>query len=247
MIQTMIFDMDGTLVQTEKLKASSYAKAVADLCPYELREEDVIEAFKDVVGRSRREVATALVDRFDLAGKARERMAEFGVKRPWQAFVQIRLRYYGKMLATADITRENQWSHTMDLLREARRADCKTGLATMSDCRQTQAVLEALGLIDAFDFVATRDDIERGKPHPEIYQLVAREIGVDPVDCLVIEDSPSGVQAAQAAGMKVIAMATPFTRERLRDSAVLPAELIVDDPSQASAVVARVIDRSRQL
>ena len=79
MIKAMIFDLDGTLVQTERLKAISYARAAVELCPDDLSENDVVEAFKDVVGLSCREVATALVERFGLASKAKERMAEFGV------------------------------------------------------------------------------------------------------------------------------------------------------------------------
>lgn len=66
MIRAMIFDLDGTLVQTEKLKALSYARAAVKLCPHELNEEEVVEAFKEVVGLSRREVASALVEKFGL-------------------------------------------------------------------------------------------------------------------------------------------------------------------------------------
>ncbi len=94
MIQAMIFDLDGTLVQTEKLKALSYARAAGALCPHELDENEVIDAFRDVVGRSRREVAMSLVSRFDLEEKSRARMAEFGVRQPWQAYVQVRLGFY---------------------------------------------------------------------------------------------------------------------------------------------------------
>ena len=236
MIQAMIFDLDGTLVQTEKLKALSYAKAAVTLCPYELHESDVTDAFKDVVGLPRRQVAQALVDRFDLSAKAGERMPEFGVQRPWQAFVQVRLLFYRHMLADPDVLRNNQWPHNMALLHEARHGGCKTGLATMSHCRQAQSVLDVLELTDAFDFVATRDDVENGKPEPEIYLLVAQELGVSPTDCLVIEDSPSGVQAALAAGMNVIAVATPFTHDGLHASGLLPDELIVDDPRRAAGV-----------
>ncbi len=99
MIQAMIFDLDGTLVQTERLKALSYARAAVELCPHTISETEVVEAFKDVVGLSRREVAMALTERFDLEEKARARMDEFGVSAPWQAFVQVRLRFYEAMLA----------------------------------------------------------------------------------------------------------------------------------------------------
>ncbi len=82
MIKAMIFDLDGTLVQTEKLKALSYARAAVALCSSKITENEVIEAFKDVVGLSRREVALALVKRFDLEDTARMRMAEFQVDTP---------------------------------------------------------------------------------------------------------------------------------------------------------------------
>ena len=60
----------------------------------------------------------------------------------------------------------------------------------MQECPQVRRVLQILQLTDAFDFVASRDDVERGKPDPEIYLLVANELGVSPRSCLVIEDSP---------------------------------------------------------
>ena len=74
MIRAMIFNLDGTLVQTERLKALSYARAAVELCPHELTEEEVIDAFKDVVGLPRWEVATALVKRFGLEAKVLGRM-----------------------------------------------------------------------------------------------------------------------------------------------------------------------------
>lgn len=241
MIRAMIFDLDGTLVQTERLKALSYARAVMELCPDAIHEQDVIEAFKDVVGLSRREVALALIERFDLEAQAAARMVEFGVETPWQAFVQIRLRYYEELLADPHILRDNQWPHNVELLHTARRSGCKTGLATMSYCAQVQRVLAILDLAGAFDFVASRDDVERGKPDPEIYQLVSTELGVPPQECLVIEDSPSGVRAALAAGMWCIAVTTPFTRASLRAANLLEERWIVDDSATLRAVVDRML------
>jgi HAD superfamily hydrolase (TIGR01509 family) len=243
MITTMIFDLDGTLVQTERLKAISYARAAVALRP-ELDEEDVIAAFKDVVGLSRREVAQGLLTRFALEAAAKARMDEFGVYAPWQAYVQIRLQIYEKMLADPEIIHGNQWSHNMALLQTARQACRYVALATMSYCAQVQRVLGILELDTAFDFVASRDDVEHGKPDPEIYRLVAHELGVDPAECLVVEDSPAGVQAALAAGMQVIAVSTPFTRQRLHESGLLPADLIVDEPERVTAVAAAIIHQS---
>ena len=93
MIRAFVFDLDGTLVETEELKALSYARAAAELCP-DLNEGEVIGAFKDLVGLSRQEVAVGLMHRFALEGAARDRIVEFRVATPWQAYVQIRLSIY---------------------------------------------------------------------------------------------------------------------------------------------------------
>lgn len=242
MIEAMIFDLDGTLVQTERLKAISYARAAVELCPYKLQEEVVVEAFKEVVGRSRREVARTLMQRFQLESAARERMEEFGVRTAWQSFVQVRMQYYHEMMSDPETIRENRWSHTLDLLRIARDRDCRTALATMSSCDQTQKILKALDLHEAFDFVAARDDVQNGKPDPEIYTLVAKELDVVPKNCLVLEDSPSGVQAALRAAMHVVAMGTPFTKKRLHESELIPEHHIVEDPDDLPDVVEHVAE-----
>ena len=241
MIRAMIFDLDGTLVQTERLKAISYAKAVVELCPHEVSEEQVIEAFKEVVGLSRQQVAQTLVDDFSLESKARARMAEFGVNSDWQAFIQVRLQHYEAMLADPQVLLENRWPHNLALLAEARRAECKTGLATMSSCRQAQRVLAILNFTADFDFGATRDDVEHGKPDPEIYTLVASELNTPAPECLVIEDSPAGVQAALAAGMWCIAVTTPFTRAAIHDKQLLDKRWVVDDPNELLSVVQQMI------
>ena len=83
----MIFDPDGTPVQTERLKALSYAHAAIELCsfgsaqdgPCTFSEPDAVAAFKELVGLSRRKVAQGLVERFGLREAARSRMAEFCV------------------------------------------------------------------------------------------------------------------------------------------------------------------------
>jgi len=241
-IRAVIFDLDGTLVKTERLKAQSYAKATLQLCPYTVPEEQVMEDFKDVVGLSRQEVSEFFVEKYALTDKLQPRLRELGVKTLWQGFVQIRLRYYEHMLEDPTILRENLWPHNVALLKTVREKRYATALATMSHCEQAQKVTDVVNLTDQFDFIATRDDVEHGKPDPEIYHLVARQLGYNTDDCLVIEDSPSGVKAAKAAGMGVIAVTTPFTRERIHHEQLLDERYIVDDPANLLPKMRHYID-----
>ncbi|MDF1554977.1 MAG: HAD family phosphatase [Deferrisomatales bacterium] len=241
MIRAMLFDLDGTLVQTERLKAVSYARAVRELSADGPPEEEILEAYKDLVGLSRRDVAVGLLERFGLEEAARRRMGEFGVMAPWQALVQVRLPIYEQMLADPVLLRRGVWPHNMALLRQARKTCAKVGLATMSGCHQALRVLEVLDLRGLFDFVATADDVEHGKPDPAIYHLLAAELAVEPAQCLVIEDSPSGVRAALAAGTACVAVPTPFTRRSMHASNVLAEQWIVDDPETLPDVVRRRI------
>lgn len=244
-ITAMIFDLDGTLVQTEKLKAISYARAVQDLCSDKVSEAQVIEAYKNVVGLPRKQVAQSLVEQFALEAQARACMSDFGVKTPWQAFIQVRLQHYEGMLADPYIILDNQWPFNLQVLEQARVEACKTGLATMSRCPQATRVLEVLDLVDAFDFIATRDDVERGKPDPEIYLLAAQALDVVPSRCLVLEDSPSGVRAALAAGMHCIAVTTPFTKESIPALNLLEDEWIVQQHDRVLSVVRAKMDELR--
>ena len=105
----------------------------------------------------------------------------------------------------------------------------------MSTCVQTNRVLGVLGLRDQFDFIATRDDVEKGKPDPEIYQLVLNVLEIPAYESLAIEDSHSGLAAALAAGVNVIAVATPFTYNALHEGGLLPESMIVDTADELSA------------
>jgi len=235
-MKAVIFDLDGTLVQTEILKAKSYARAAASLCPGFLEEREVVEAFKEVVGLSRHEVAKALLLRFDLEEAAKGKMAEYGVSTPWQAFVQVRMDIYESMISDGTTLHKYLCPHNEQLLHWARQKGYFTGLATMSHCPQASNVLRLLDLEEQFDFVATRDDVTFGKPDPEIYTLVARELDVPAEQCLVIEDSLNGVKAALAAGMPCLAVTTDFTSAQVHTGGLLDPRWIVDEPGDLLSV-----------
>jgi beta-phosphoglucomutase-like phosphatase (HAD superfamily) len=75
------------------------------------------------------------------------------------------------------------------------------------------ACLEKIGILDAFDAIVTGTDVEHGKPAPDIYLLAAERLGVEPGQCLAIEDAPAGIESAQNAGMTVWAVLTEYTRD----------------------------------
>lgn len=242
MIKAMIFDLDGTLVETERLKAISYARAANMLCPRCASEEEVIEGFKGVVGKSRQEVAQDLVKRFGLEEAARAKMAEFDVSAPWQAFVQVRLRIYNEMLSDPDLIKSAALPHNIEMLHKARKMGLKTALTTTSSSDQACRILHVLDIVKEFDIIATADDVERTKPDPEVYLLVLNELNLPPNQCLAIEDSPPGVQSALAAGVWCIAVTNSFTYEGIHSSKLLNEQWIVDDPADLSDVVQRMLD-----
>jgi len=81
----------------------------------------------------------------------------------------------------------------------------KIGLATNSPYKIIPVVLEKAGIAEYFDSIFSAEFVEFGKPDPAIYLMTSKELGIDPENCIVIEDSYSGMLAAKKAGMKVVA------------------------------------------
>ncbi|MBA3664384.1 MAG: hexitol phosphatase HxpB [Bacteroidetes bacterium] len=94
----------------------------------------------------------------------------------------------------------------LEVFHFAKKQKLKVGLATSSANRLVIAVLAKLGLQDSFDAVVSAELMVYGKPHPEVFLVCAHQLGVQPQECTVIEDSVNGVIAAKAAQMKVFAI-----------------------------------------
>jgi len=118
-----------------------------------------------------------------------------------------------------------------ELLDALRAEGVPVGLVTSSRGDVADAVLKSVGR-DRFDLVVTADDVTRTKPDPEPYLTAARLLGVRPVGCVVLEDSPNGVAAATAAGCAVVAVPSLLPVEPA------PGRLVV--PSLTEVTVARL-------
>ncbi len=232
MIRAIMFDLDGTLVQSEKLKAQSYAIATQRILGLPEPDPRAVEAYREIVGAARDVASRHVMDSLGLETDLRSLMTEYRVSEAWEVLTAMRKEIYDDMVADPQVIRDNQWPHTVGLLRVARETYCRTGLATMSYREEALHVLQALDLERSLDVVLTREDVEQPKPDPEIYRLAAEKLEVPPEECLVLEDSPNGVRAGVAAGMNVVAVATPFTVAGLHSSQVLEHAWVVHDPEK---------------
>ncbi len=187
----MIFDLDGTLFQTERIKALSYARTAAERSPHEISADLVLDAFKEVVGLPGQEVAQTLVERFELQEKAAGRMVESGVSTPWQASIQVRLGYYERMPSDPRVLLDHRCPHNLQLLEESRKMKYQTSLATMSTCSQAQRVIEdssagvQAALAAGMWWIAVTNPFTRAAIH-ELELLDERRVVDDPERLLVV-------------------------------------------------------------
>ena len=247
MIKAIMFDLDGTLVQSEKLKALSYAMAVQRLRGLSSPEPRAIEAYRDIVGASREVASRHIVDNLALDTDLRPLMGAHDASEPWEVLSAMRKAIYDDMVADPQVLRDNQWPHTIALLRLAREAGCRTALATMSYRQEAVHVLRALDLEQSLDVVLTREDVQNPKPDPEIYLLAASKLEVAPEDTIVLEDSPNGVRAAASAGANVVAIATPFTIAGLHKDQVVDHAWVVHEPEELLDVFRQRIEEHNRL
>lgn len=157
----------------------------------------------------------------------------------------VRYEIYYDMVGDPQVIRDNQWPYTVEILKVAKENSCKTALATLSKRQDVMHVINALGIKDLLDVIITAEDVTRGKPDPEIYLLTAQKLGLSPQECLVLEDSVNGVKSALAAGMSVVAIATPFTKSSILSSRVIDDRWIVKEPDKVAEVVQRRIEEHR--
>lgn len=179
-MEAVIFDVDGVLADTEPLHLEA---ANAVLAPYgvAISEEENME----FLGMDDPSFWKAMMERYRLQADPRELQA----RRVEYVLGVIRDREF---LPRPGVPQVITGMLMRGLLLAA---------ASSSPRAVTEAVIEVLGLQRSFRAVLTGDDVTRGKPDPEIFFAAARALDVPPGACMVIEDSPAGIQAARRAGM----------------------------------------------
>jgi beta-phosphoglucomutase-like phosphatase (HAD superfamily) len=119
------------------------------------------------------------------------------------------------------------------LLRDAKALGLGRAVASSSSCGWVDGWLRRHGIRDLLDVVVARDDVRKVKPDPELFLLAASRLGTEPGACVVFEDSPNGMRAALAAGMRCVAVPNALTRPLARPPVDLVLESLAERPLAA--------------
>ena len=188
--RAVIFDLDGILVDSEPLYADALNRVM------------VREGVKPLTeNESRSLIGTTVEDTWSAIKEMRS------LTKPFEYYVGI---YSPTLIEIFRAGLELQ-PGAMDVVQAVRDRGLPLGLATSSRREWVDVKLEVIGVNSMFDAVVTGDEVQKGKPSPEIYLSVARLLDVPPAECLAIEDSPSGVASAVAARMYTVAVRTEST------------------------------------
>ena len=167
-------------------------------------------------------------------------MAEYGVikgQKFYESFAGTLTADRMRTLKEMSIKRENMILDIMgkedikpvsgipEFLRSIEEKGLTTAVASSSDYKLINLILDRLKIAQYFDSVTSGSDVKRGKPSPDVFLLAAERIGIEPAECLVVEDSENGVKAAKAAGMKVLGYINPTSGKQ--DLSL--ADFITDD------------------
>lgn len=212
MIKAVIFDMDGTLVDTESLGVRAWKAAARDL-GLDLP-DSVMMGF---IGRT---LSGVLEELAKLYGNERD------AERLWRRHKKLRDEW-----VLQDLPLKPGATECLDELAER---GYHLGLATSSRRETAERNLRLVGLFDKFETVTCGDEVVNGKPDPEMYLLACERAGAAPTECAVVEDSRNGCVAGIAAGAHVFAVPdlVPLPQE-VKDG----AEAILGTLSEVPAAV----------
>jgi beta-phosphoglucomutase family hydrolase len=187
MIKAVIFDLDGVIVDSEDAHIESEKRAFArygvNISAAELHK---------YVGATAKAMFTELINKYRL-------------KTTFQKMIKIKEENLYRLLDEDAEPMEG----VIDLIDRLKEANVKLAIASSSNKKWIEHIMEKLGITLLFDRVVGAEDTAHSKPDPEIYIKAAGALGLRPDECVVIEDAELGVEAAKRAGMKAVGYRNP--------------------------------------
>jgi HAD superfamily hydrolase (TIGR01509 family) len=207
-IRAIIFDMDGVLVDSERL-INAAAIAMFQEKGLTVQPED----FLPFVGAGEDRYIGGVAERYGLTldiPAAKQRTYEL-----YFEMVPLRLKPF---------------PGAVELVHACRGAGLLVGVASSADRVKVRVNLATIGLpLSYWDVVIAGESVKNKKPAPDIFRTAAERLGVFPSECVVVEDAVNGIQAAKAAGMRCVAVAQTFLSDRLTEADLV--RLTIEDIS----------------
>ena len=193
MIKAVIFDLDGLLIDSERISYRIYQEL---LKPFGI-EFSLKEYAENYSGKSAVKNMDFLIETYHLPWKREEGLKKVGFMKKEFLALGVDLKRGAK-----------------ELLRYLEEAGYKTAMASSSIEDRALKILDQHGIRPYFDTFVFGHEVEKGKPEPDIFLKACEKIGEKPEDCLVLEDSMAGIQAAHAAHIPVICIPDMKTPDR---------------------------------
>jgi len=197
MIKGVLFDMDGVLVDSEPFICKAALIMFSEL-GFRVLPED----FQPFVGMGE--------NRY-IGGVAEKHRIKIDIE-------QVKARTY-EIYGTLVRGKLSPLPGAHEFISECRKKNFKLALATSADRIKMEINLKEIGLTrDSFHSIITGLDVKNKKPSPDIYLEAAKSLGVNPRECLVVEDAVSGIEAGKAAGCRCLAVTSSFDAELLKEA-----------------------------
>lgn len=190
-IKAVLFDMDGLMVDTESLSTEAFINSVKAQ-GYNMTKEETLK----VLGFTKANIYQFWIDYFQ------------GTNVDGKKLVDDHYEYIENVLYTVG---PEKMPYVEELLKYLRENNYKIAVASSSDTADIKNNLEKTKLEKYIDEIASGAEVENGKPAPDVFLLAAKRLGVDPKDCLILEDSKAGIKAGKASGAMVFMVPDMFT------------------------------------
>ena len=193
-IKAVLFDMDGLMVDTESLYTEAFINS-AKAKGYNMTKEETLK----VLGFTKANIYQFWIDYFQ------------GTNVDGKKLVDDHYEYIENVLYTVG---PEKMPYVEELLKYLRENNYKIAVASSSDTADIKNNLEKTKLEKYIDEIASGAEVENGKPAPDVFLLAAKRLGVDPKDCLILEDSKAGIKAGKASGAMVFMVPDMFTVDK---------------------------------
>ncbi len=213
-LRAVVFDMDGVLIDSEPI-----IRAAAQLAAIELDHEVTDDFYASVIGLPGMQVERAF-------------MQEFGAEFPLADYRQRFERRYHEQIKSRGLAAKPGISDLLDMLTER---GVPIAVATSTRAGNAQSALAAAGLLSRLPVCVTGDQVQHGKPAPEIFLTAAARLGVPAHHCIAVEDSEVGARAAVAAGMCTLLV--PDLKPPSSELAAMVSEVLASMPLAAARIL----------